>query len=928
MTRRMLIDAAHSEQTRVAIVDGNRVEEFDFESQNKKQLRGNIYLAKVTRVEPSLQAAFVDYGGNRHGFLAFNEIHPDYYQIPVEDRIKLLEAEAAEAESEEIDEDEATDEAEGKSEGDDNPDQDASVAEEAEIAQEAVKRREKRRRNNYRRYKIQEVIKHGQILLIQVVKEERGTKGAALTTYMSLAGRYCVLMPNTAKGGGISRKITNAADRKRLKKITSELDIAKGMGMIIRTAGAKRNKTEIKRDYDYLSRLWGTIRENTLKSSAPSLVHEEGGLVRRAVRDLYDKDIESIMVEGDRAYEDAKEFMKMLMPSHEERVIHYQEKYPIFLRYQVEDQLETIHSAEVQLKSGGYLVIHQTEALVAIDVNSGRATRERNIEATAVKTNLEAAEESCRQMRLRDLAGLIVIDFIDMEENKNNRAVEKRMKDSLKRDRARVQAGRISMFGLFEMSRQRRRASVIEGTTQTCPTCNGLGVVRSIESSALQALQALESEGMRKRAKVVKLTAPSSVALYILNEKRSQLAEIEANSHMQVIVETNINLHPPMHEIEVLEQQKSSGKSKDVKTSENSGKEGSGRKRRRNRKPKSEASKSETTEPTSSADTTVKPTETPEQDASAKDETSPKRRRRGRRGGRSRNKPDTAAQTSTETVEVADQAATQPEAKTESSDNDNSNKQQPKRRVRRSRKSTAKAEVSTPVEAASESAPEAKKDAVPQEDDKARPKRVRRSRRSKPQDVASKSEPAQAKAKAEVAEPEAKAVSPEQDKPKRRVRRRASSKPEVKPTEKVTKPARAPRKKPAPKSDTEPQKEPVAVPKKTTRTVRKRPSVATKAVAAPKSKAPAKAKTKAKPKAKTAPKTTKAAPKTAEAKPATKRTTRTRKKPAATTKAATSKAAAAKSEPAPKPKPAAEEPAPKKGKRSWRSRIFGDGDSE
>ncbi|PHR62776.1 MAG: ribonuclease E/G [Robiginitomaculum sp.] len=924
MTRRMLIDAAHPEQTRVAIVDGNRVEEFDFESQNKKQLRGNIYLAKVTRVEPSLQAAFVDYGGNRHGFLAFNEIHPDYYQIPVEDRIKLIEAEAAEAESEEVDEDEANDEAEEKSEGDENVAQDASAAEEAEIAQEAVKRREKRRRNNYRRYKIQEVIKHGQIMLIQVVKEERGTKGAALTTYMSLAGRYCVLMPNTAKGGGISRKITNAADRKRLKKITSELDIAKGMGMIIRTAGAKRNKTEIKRDYDYLSRLWGTIRETTLKSSAPSLVHEEGGLVRRAVRDLYDKDIESIIVEGDNAFEDAKEFMKMLMPSHEERVIHYQEKYPIFLRYQVEDQLETIHSPEVQLKSGGYLVIHQTEALVAIDVNSGRATRERNIEATAVKTNLEAAEESCRQMRLRDLAGLIVIDFIDMEENKNNRAVEKRMKDSLKRDRARVQAGRISMFGLFEMSRQRRRASVIEGTTQTCPTCNGLGVVRSTESSALQALQGLESEGMRKRAKLVKLTAPSSVALYILNEKRSQLAEIEINSHMRVIVETDTSMHPPMHEIEVLEQQTSDGKSKDTKSLEGSAKEGSGRKRRRNRKPRSEAPKNEATESSANENTAVKTTETTEEEASAKNEDTPKRRRRGRRGGRSRNKPDAAAQTETETVEVADQTvAAQTEPAKDQPDEDN--KQSPKRRVRRSRKSAAKADAPATSETTAEAAPAPQKAEEEQTDNTSRPKRVRRSRRSKPQSVESKTDAAEAQQKPEaaVAETKTKAAASEQDKPKRRVRKRPGTKTEAKAADKATKPARAPRKTPEPKPDTETQQETVAAPKKTKRSVRKRPSVASKTSAEPAAKAAVKAKATAETKEAKAP----------AAKPAAKRTTRPRKKPSAAakttaTKPAAKRASTQKTKPEAKSEPEQEKPTTKKGKRSWRSRIFGDGDSE
>ncbi|MCF6292145.1 MAG: Rne/Rng family ribonuclease [Robiginitomaculum sp.] len=678
MTKRMLIDAAHPEQTRVAIVDENRVEEFDFESSSKKQLRGNIYLAKVTRVEASLQAAFVDYGGNRHGFLAFNEIHPDYYQIPVEDRQKLLEAEAEAAE--EIAEEIETEIADGNEENDtETVEQDADSAEEAQIALEASKKRERRKRNNYRRYKIQEVIKHGQIMLVQVVKEERGTKGAALTTYMSLAGRYCVLMPNTAKGGGISRKISNVADRKRLKKITADLEITKGMGLIIRTAGAKRNKTEIKRDYDYLSRLWGIIREKTLKSSAPNLVHEEGGLVRRAVRDLYDKGVESIHVEGEEAYNEAKAFMQMLMPSHADRVKHYTEKHPIFLHYKVEDQLESIHSAEVQLKSGGYLVIHQTEALVAIDVNSGRATRERNVEATALKTNLEAAEESCRQMRLRDLAGLIVIDFIDMEENKNNRAVEKRMKDSLKRDRARVQAGRISMFGLFEMSRQRRRASVIEGTSQTCPTCNGLGVVRSIESSALQALQAIESEGMRNRANIIKLIAPPTVALYILNEKRAQLAEIELQAQMRVMIESDEQMIPPQHEIEVVELDKSAKKAKPEQSAN--------RKNRRGRKPKAKDNVEKTaTENDTVTDKSETKPDTPEQDNKIEEQSSSqKKRRRGRRGGRSRNKEEN---TQTETQTTPQQPVASEETANEVVSTPEQSSDKPKRKVRRRPKST------------------------------------------------------------------------------------------------------------------------------------------------------------------------------------------------------------------------------------------------
>ncbi|MFN3229784.1 MAG: ribonuclease E/G, partial [Asticcacaulis sp.] len=410
MSKTMLIDAAHAEETRVVVLNGQRVEEFDFESQSKKQLRGNIYLAKVTRVEPSLQAAFVEYGGNRHGFLAFNEIHPDYYQIPVADREALM-AELA------------------NSSGDDDHVDDED--DDGELPAEELRLR----RHLMRRYKIQEVIKRRQILLIQVVKEERGNKGAALTTYLSLAGRYCVLMPNTARGGGISRKITNATDRKRLKTVAQSLEVPQGMGLIIRTAGAKRTKQEIKRDYDYLLRLWENIRETTLQSTAPALIYEEEDLVKRAIRDLFDKDIDTVWVEGEDGYRSAKDFMRMIMPSQAKKIQYYRDSSPLFVRHRVEDVLQQIYSPVVPLKSGGYLVINQTEALVAIDVNSGKSTRERNIEATALKTNLEAAEEAARQMRLRDLAGLIVIDFIDMDEGKNNRAVEKKLKDALSEDR-------------------------------------------------------------------------------------------------------------------------------------------------------------------------------------------------------------------------------------------------------------------------------------------------------------------------------------------------------------------------------------------------------------------------------------------------------------------------------------------------------------
>ena len=515
MSKIMLIDAAHAEETRVVVLDGNRVEEFDFESQNRKQLRGNIYLAKVTRVEPSLQAAFVEYGGNRHGFLAFNEIHPDYYQIPLADREALMREEA-----EDHDDERPEPRARG---GDDDEDGDASSGDDDDdVMDEEVARR---RRRLMRRYKIQEVIRRRQIMLVQVVKEERGNKGAALTTYLSLAGRYGVLMPNTARGGGISRKITTATDRKRLKSVVTSLDVPNGMGLIVRTAGAKRTKAEIKRDYDYLLRLWENIREKTLHSIAPALIYEEEDLVKRTIRDLYDKDIDEVWVEGEAAFKDARDFMRMLMPSQAKKVQAYRDPAPLFVHHRVEDHLSQIYSPVVPLRSGGYLVINQTEALVAVDVNSGRSTRERNIEATAVKTNMEAAEETCRQLRLRDLAGLIVIDFIDMDEAKNNRAVEKKLKDCLKDDRARVQMGKISPFGLMEISRQRRRSGILEGTTHVCEHCAGTGRVRSVESSALSALRAMEVEALKGGGEAT-LRVPGPVGLYILNEKRQHLARL------------------------------------------------------------------------------------------------------------------------------------------------------------------------------------------------------------------------------------------------------------------------------------------------------------------------------------------------------------------------------------------------------------------
>ncbi len=530
MSKLMLIDATHPEETRVAVVSNGQIEDFDFEARDKRQLRGNIYLAKVTRVEPSLQAAFVEYGGNRHGFLAFSEIHPDYYQIPKEDREALM-AEAA-------------DEARSAGGGDDEDD--AEEDDEGE-AEEVIRRNAA---HFQRKYKIQEVIRRRQVILVQVVKEERGNKGAALTTYLSLAGRYCVLMPNTARGGGISRKITNAADRRRLKKITSEFEVPRGAGLIVRTAGAKRTKLEIRRDFEYLTRLWEQIVTRTMESIAPALIHEEGHLVLRAVRDLYDKDVEQIIVEGEDAFTEARNFVRMLMPSHARKVTLHAETPPLFVTTGVEDQLESIFSPVVQLPSGGYIVINQTEALVAIDVNSGKATRERNVETTALKTNLEAATEACRQMRLRDLAGLVVIDFIDMEETKNNRAVEKRMKDSLKIDRARVQTGRISQFGLFEISRQRRRAGVLELSSEVCGHCAGTGRVRAIGSAALQLLRTIEARAADDRVDTINVQAPPEVALYILNEKRPSIAAIEATCHVTVRIEANSGHKPGEYLIE------------------------------------------------------------------------------------------------------------------------------------------------------------------------------------------------------------------------------------------------------------------------------------------------------------------------------------------------------------------------------------------
>ena len=590
MATRMLIDARHQEETRVAVLKGNRIEEFDFESADHKQIKGNIYLAKVTRVEPSLQAAFVDFGGNRHGFLAFSEIHPDYYQIPKEDREALLAAEAEAAEEEarlraeeeergempgdEYDAEDESSEAlaedlaedgleevdtsdkdkvstieEGQLDGDDDEDDDDSDDEDDESGNQRRGRGRKGRGRRQgkggrsrakevdearakrmalrRRYKIQDVIQRRQVLLVQVVKEERGNKGAALTTYLSLAGRYTVLMPNSSHGGGISRKISSASDRKRLKQVVSDLSLPKTMGLIVRTAGLSRTKTEIKRDFDYLARLWDEIRERTLSSAAPALIHSDSDLIKRAIRDIYNREIEEVIVEGEDGYKSAKAFMKLLMPSHARRVKAYSDPVPLFQRYGAEDQLKAMYDPVVQLKSGGYLVINPTEALVSIDINSGRSTKEHGIEQPATATNLEAAKEIARQLRLRDMAGLVVIDFIDMDYGSNVRKVEKCMKEALKNDRARIQVGRISGFGLMEMSRQRLRTGVLEATTRECPHCDGTGLVRTASSAGLSALRLIEDEAAKGKGTVITLSASTEAAVYLLNQKRADLMEIE-----------------------------------------------------------------------------------------------------------------------------------------------------------------------------------------------------------------------------------------------------------------------------------------------------------------------------------------------------------------------------------------------------------------
>jgi ribonuclease E len=689
-TKHMLIDASHPEETRVVVLDGPRLKEYEVEVASRKQLKGNIYLAKVTRVEPSLQAAFVDYGGNRHGFLAFNEIHPDYYQIPVADREALLAEQADAARAAEADD------------GDFGDDANADDEEEAERP---------RVRSATRHYKIQEVIKRRQIMLVQVVKEERGNKGAALTTYLSLAGRYCVLMPNSARGGGISRKITLATDRKRLKKVLSEMAVTEGMAVIVRTAGSGRSKAEIKRDYEYLVRLWTTIREVTLVSTAPKLVYEEANLIKRSLRDLYDREIEEIVVQGEPEYRTAKEFMKLFIPSHAKRVRLYDDgEKPLFHAFKVEEQLDAMLGMTVQLKSGGYIVINPTEALVAIDVNSGRATRERHIEETALRTNLEAADEVARQLRLRDLAGLIVIDFIDMENARNQAQVERRVKEAMKTDRARVQLGRISAFGLLELSRQRLRPSLLETRFEVCAYCAGVGLRQTTESATLAVLRRIEDEGIRSGSAEITATVPTAVALYLLNHKRAMLSVIEARYDMKVVIASDDRLSGPELRIErsraveagAAEQAAGTSEAVAETTGEATGavdavaaesETDEGAKKARRRRPRRRRRSDEEREAgveaadgteaddieiadavdagddlAASADAAAADDDDDEDDAddealdegtmAADDDAAPKRRRRGRRGGRRRSRrPGTENASENASEQVSDQAA-------------------------------------------------------------------------------------------------------------------------------------------------------------------------------------------------------------------------------------------------------------------------------
>jgi len=748
---RMLIDARHQEETRVAVIKGNRIEEFDFESAEHKQLKGNIYLAKVTRVEPSLQAAFIDYGGNRHGFLAFSEIHPDYYQIPREDREALLREEAEHAEEEarlraaELDRDEEegsdggvveVDDAPmsaeddkphqmGEDEGDESDEADEPApAEEAENGSEesAAETLRKKRQNLRRRYKIQDVIRRRQVLLVQVVKEERGNKGAALTTYLSLAGRYCVLMPNTSHGGGISRKISNGSDRKRLKQIMADLNLPMSMGLIVRTAGLSRTKTEIKRDFDYLARLWDEIREKTLKSSAPALVYQDSDLIKRAIRDIYNRDIDEVIVEGEEGHRDARAFMKLLMPSHVKRVKHYVDPVPLFQRYGAEDQLSAMYQPLVQLKSGGYVVINPTEALVSIDINSGRSTREHNIEQTAYSTNIEAAHEIARQLRLRDMAGLIVIDFIDMESNGHIRKVEKAMKEALKNDRARIQVGRISSFGLMEMSRQRLRTGVLEASTRPCPHCEGTGLMRTASSAGLSALRMLEDEAARGRGSRLVLRAGRDAAIYLLNRKRDEIIDVE---HRYGVV------------IEVVIEEQFEGARMAV--------ESLGPPPTERPRPVPLAPIEEEDEEDEVAEEEIEEEEADEEDEAA--ERAPRaprgersegggrrRRRRGRRGGRRRDRPEgegeeRAEEAPVETAETAPEPGSQTEAEEEAP----ARKTRRRPRARKQEEAVVAEPEAAPAEAVAEPAPA----------EEAPPAKPKRGGRRKKADVEAEAAPAE-----------------------------------------------------------------------------------------------------------------------------------------------------------------------------------------
>ncbi len=855
MATRMLIDARHPEETRVAVLKGNRIEEFDFESAEHKQIKGNIYLAKVTRVEPSLQAAFVDFGGNRHGFLAFSEIHPDYYQIPQQDREALLAEEAAAAEEEaalraaedeedgdfsdasdedddgeayaesmagdgleEIDTSEKDDVStieDGHVDNDDDSDDDSSDDDDEETDDadgEGQSRRSRRGRGGRRqgrrgkgsrakevdevrakrmalrrRYKIQDVIHRRQVLLVQVVKEERGNKGAALTTYLSLAGRYCVLMPNSSHGGGISRKISNAGDRKRLKQIVSDLSLPKSMGCIIRTAGLQRTKTEIKRDFDYLARLWDEIRENTMSSVAPALIHSDSDLVKRAIRDIYNRDIEEVVVEGEEGYKAAKQFMKLLMPSHARRVKAYSDPVPLFQRYGAEDQLSAMYDPVVQLKSGGYLVINPTEALVSIDINSGRSTKEHGIEQTAVATNLEAAKEIARQLRLRDMAGLVVIDFIDMEYNSNTRKVERAMKDALKHDRARIQVGRISGFGLMEMSRQRLRTGVLEATTRSCPHCDGTGLVRTASSAGLSALRLIEDEAAKGKGTLITLYASTEAAVYLLNAKRADLTEIgeRYGVAVEVIPEgedegakmrvtsagprpTSIPKFDPIVEDEEeddipVSEEDEDGEPKKKRRRRRRG--GRGRKRREDQDEATDAFGDD--DGSDESDDNADTEEASDVEAASTDEPSddqPKKRRR--RGGRGRKKADTP------------QADTTDEESVSSDD--------------------AQASEETPA-VSTEAADPVSEEAPAEAEEKPKPKRRTRK----------KPEPKVEEASAEETAAPAEAKAEEKPKPKRRTRKKAEPKAEAAPTEESAAPAEAEaEEKPKPKRRTRKKPEP------------------------------------------------------------------------------------------------------------------------